>query len=280
MRTAPSQLDRRWVYSRWYDEDTQESYPILFSDEINRIYRTPTMLEDKAQVIPKEMENVIVMIVEMDQDGIDAAPTLTQNVAAWRTYGQLSNLVLGMAEFIRGLGYQALPMLNDTALSIPLAIDAGLGQLGRSGLLITPWFGPRCRICKILTDLPLKTNWPIDFGVTAFCEACKKCVHYCPAGALSKTRRSYETGSLSSNGGALKWTFDAEKCQRYKMSIGSNCGVCIRVCPYNKSHHWYHGVVRWLIENVSLSNPFWIKMDGILSYGKFKNPEKYFWRPL
>jgi hypothetical protein len=25
--------ERRWIYSRWYDEESQESYPILFSDE-------------------------------------------------------------------------------------------------------------------------------------------------------------------------------------------------------------------------------------------------------
>ncbi len=275
-------LDRRWVYSRWYDEESQESYPILFSDETNKAYPAPTLLEDRKQVIPKEMDKAMVMAVAMDKAGIDAAPTVTEQATTARTYEQLSTLVLGMAEFIRALGYNALPMLNDTALSIPLAIDAGLGQVGRHGMLINPLFGPRCRICKVLTDLPLPNNWPIDFGVTAFCDVCGKCAERCPAGAIGKGPRSYEAGSISSNPAVLKWTFDAEGCRHYHMNIGTNCGVCIRVCPYNKSRHWFHSVPRWLIEKIPPFNPFLVQMDDLFSYGKFKDPETNFWksRPL
>ena len=273
-----TKLDRRWVYSHWYAEETQKSYPILFSDETNQTCQTPIILDNRAQVIPKEMEYAIVMVVNMDKDGIDAAPTLTELATTWRTYAQLGFLSLGMAEFIRGLGYNALPLINDTALSVPLAIDAGLGQLGRHGLLITPQFGPRCRICKILTDLPLEIDWPIDFGVTAFCDVCKKCVDHCPVDAISKKERSYEAVSISSNGDALKWVFDAEKCRKYHMSIGTNCGICVRVCPFNKSSYWFHSVVRWFIENAPLLNPSLVKMDDVFSYGKFKDPEKFFWQ--
>ena len=105
-------------------------------------------------------------------------------------------------------------------------------------------------------------EWPIDFGVTEFCDACKKCANHCASGAIYKKERSYEVGSISSNGGALKWVFDAEKCQKYKMDIGSNCGICIRVCPFNKSGHWLHSIARWFIGNVSILNGFWIKMDN------------------
>jgi hypothetical protein len=64
-----TKIDRRWAYSRWYDEETQESYPILFSDETNQTYQTPTLLNDRRQVIPKDMESVIVMVVAMDKEG-------------------------------------------------------------------------------------------------------------------------------------------------------------------------------------------------------------------
>lgn len=33
--------------------------------------------------------------------------------------------------------------MNDTALAIPYALKAGLGEYGRHGLVITPEFGPR-----------------------------------------------------------------------------------------------------------------------------------------
>ena len=46
-----------------------------------------------------------------------------------------------LAEFIRNLGYSAIPIGNDTALSIPLAIDVGLGEPRGNGLLVTPEHG-------------------------------------------------------------------------------------------------------------------------------------------
>jgi len=35
-------------------------------------------------------------------------------------------------------------------------VDAGLGELGRNGLLVTPEFGSRVRLCKVFTELPLQ----------------------------------------------------------------------------------------------------------------------------
>jgi epoxyqueuosine reductase len=273
-----TKLDRRWVYSRWFDEETKESYPILFSDETGQPSPVPSVREDRTQIIPKEMEYAIVMGLGMNQEGMGAAPALTEMATTYIAYAKLGFLSFIVAEFIRGLGYNAIPMINDTALSIPLAIDAGLGQAGRHGLLITPQFGPRCRICKVLTDLPLGANRPIDFGVTAFCGVCKKCADHCPGGAISKKARSHEAGSVSSNRGVLKWEFNAEKCRRYQTeATGTNCGICIRVCPYNKSRHWIHSAVRWSIDNLPVSNPFWVRVDDAFSYGKFRDPEKVFW---
>ena len=45
-------------------------------------------------------------------------------------------------------------------ISIPIAIDAGLGQLGRMGLIVTPKYGPRVRLAKVITDMPLVPNDP------------------------------------------------------------------------------------------------------------------------
>ena len=38
--------------------------------------------------------------------------------------------------------------MNDTALAIPYALKAGLGEYGRHGLVITPEFGPRVIIIQ------------------------------------------------------------------------------------------------------------------------------------
>ena len=53
-------------------------------------------------------------------------------------------------------------------ITIPMAVDAGLGELGRNGLLLTEKYGPRVRLCKVFTDLPLEPDEPIDLGPSIF----------------------------------------------------------------------------------------------------------------
>ncbi|MFC1909443.1 reductive dehalogenase domain-containing protein [Chloroflexota bacterium] len=125
-------LDRRWVYSHWFDEENKKDYPIKFSDEPGyESYTVPTQLEDKTQVIPKEMKYVVALIFEMDKDAIAAAPTVTQMAGTRLAYSRISFTTASVAEFIRGMGYNAIPSANCTALSIPLAVDAGLGAAGQ-----------------------------------------------------------------------------------------------------------------------------------------------------
>jgi len=99
--------------------------------------------------IPEKLENVIVMAIEMDPEGIATSPDVPAAAATGVGYSRMAFVLACMGEFIRNLGYEAIECGNDTALSIPLAIDAGLGELGRSGLLITLQYGPRVRLCKI-----------------------------------------------------------------------------------------------------------------------------------
>ena len=103
-------LDRRWVYSHWFDEETSRDYPIKFSDEPGyEAHREPGRLEDNTLVIPEEMKYVIVLIHEMDEEGISTAPTLTQMATTLTAYSRISFTTVMLAEFIRGLGYSAIP---------------------------------------------------------------------------------------------------------------------------------------------------------------------------
>ena len=184
--------------------------------------------------IPDKFEYAIVMAIEMDADGIATSPTAIAAAATGVGYSKMAFLLACMGEFIRNLGYEAIQCGNDTALSIPLAIDAGLGELGRNGLLITPEYGPRVRLCKIFTDLPLEPDKPIEFGVREFCKKCKLCAKYCEAGAISfDDEPSFEVKCKSNNPGALKWYVDVEKCYLYWCENGIDCSTCIKVCPYN-----------------------------------------------
>jgi len=184
--------------------------------------------------IPEKIENVIVMAVEMDADGIAASPAAPAAAATGVGYSKMAFILAGIGEFIRNLGYEAIQCGNDTASSIPLAIDAGLGQLGRNGLLITPEYGPRVRLCKVFTDLPCEPDKPIEFGVKEFCGKCKLCAQYCDAGAISMDDEpSFEVSCRSNNPGVLKWYVDVERCYLYWCQNGMDCSTCIKVCPYN-----------------------------------------------
>ncbi|MBI2831543.1 MAG: reductive dehalogenase [Chloroflexi bacterium] len=271
-------LDRRWVYSHWFDEETREHYPIKFSDEPGyEKYQEPAQLDDRTQVIPEKMKYAIVLIHEMDERGMATAPTLTQQATTLTVYSRISFITVMLAEFIRSLGYNAIPSANDTALSIPLAIDAGLGELGRNAKLITPAYGPRCRISKVITDLPLEPAEPGLWGVTEFCNGCRKCARNCPAGAIPFGERSFEPLGIFNNRGVLQWQIDHMKCFKYFAKVGTNCGICIRTCPFNKSKHWGHKPVRNIIRMKNRNVDRLIaRMDDLLGYGRYQTPD-HFW---
>ena len=183
--------------------------------------------------IPEDCKFAIVMTVKMDSSMIRSSPSFIASTTTGLAYSQMAFLISCMAEFIRNLGYKAIPMGNDTALSIPLAIDAGLGELGRHGLLITPEFGPCVRICKVFTDLPLKVDKPITFGVTDFCKNCKKCSEACEADAFQTAKEpSFKTECPSNNTGILRWAVNQDKCYNFWIENGGECSNCIAACPY------------------------------------------------
>lgn len=62
-------------------------------------------------------------------------------------------------------------------------VGAGLGVLGRSGLLLTPEFGPRVRLAAVVTDTPLRGDAVLHDDPCGDCEAC---LANCPSGALTE----------------------------------------------------------------------------------------------
>ena len=63
------------------------------------------------------------------------------------------------------------------------AVSAGLGQIGRSNLLLTERFGPHQRLGAIVTEAALE---PDPRGDLRLCiDSCRKCEESCPVGALT-----------------------------------------------------------------------------------------------
>lgn len=202
-------LDARWVYSHYYDRETRAH------GELELPYRY-----------------AIVMAVEMDWWGIDGSPGFEAGAATALGYSRMAEVAASLARYIRALGYPAVPSGNDSAQSIPLAIDAGLGELGRNGLLITPQLGPRLRLCKVFTDLPLRPDQPIDLGVQSYCERCFMCAHSCPAKAIRSEERTGEPTSISNRTGILRWPVNVERCYLFWQRNGVSCANCVAVCPW------------------------------------------------
>lgn len=199
-----TQLDRRWLYAKSDGE-----------------------LAD----IPEDMNTVIVMGVEMNREMIKGSPSPLAAAATGNGYSRMVFTTACLAEFLRDLGWKAIGSGNDTALSIPLAIDAGLGEYGRNGMLMTPEFGARLRLCKVFTEAPLIPDKPIEFGAADFCERCGKCALACPVEAISAGEKSAEALCPSNNPGVLKWQVHGEKCLHFWRMNSTNCSNCISSCP-------------------------------------------------
>jgi len=251
------ELDRRWLYSHYYD------------------IHDPAHPQHAPLEIPEEYKYAIAIATEMDYEATKSSPAQPGATATGLGYSKMAFTAGLLAQFIRDLGYKAIPSGNDTACSVPIAIDAGLGELSRMGFLITPEFGPRVRLCKVLTDLPLVPDEPIEFGGWDFCLKCEKCAEDCPSQAIMRGEPTQEIHNISNREGLLRWPVNAEKCLRFWVTNGASCANCIRVCPFNKPPGWLHSAVKWGVKNTRWLDPLFVKVDDLLGYGRQVKPGQY-----
>lgn len=225
--------------------------------------------------IPLEgLPYVIVTAQPMDYDLIKTVPSALSGAATGLGYSHDALVVLAVTQYIRNLGYNAVASMNDSALAIPLAIQAGLGEYGRNGLLITRKFGPRVRLGKIFTDMPLTVDQPINTGVKDFCNNCQRCSSACPVGAVPAGAPSDDRHNESNIKGIRKWSVDGEKCFSYWVAQNSDCAICIRVCPYNKDYSkWWNRFGRRLAGTRLRRIMLWL--DIRLGFGGRMKPKNW-----
>lgn len=266
-RVGITGLDKRHIYSR--DCDGKE---IVFED-VGLPYET-----DGKRVIPEKCRYVIVFLLHMPYDAFNCAPNPVCSMVPLFTYSRIDLLLGHMAEFIRALGYTAIPSANDTAPNGPFAIEAGLGEQCRADKVINPDLGTMVRLCKIITDLPLELDQPQNFGIEAFCKVCDRCVGACPVDAISKDpEASFERPGEWVSPGHKTWHGRWPACWAYAESTGGGCGICLPVCPWNKPNTLLHRTVKAVIRRTTLFNRLLVKLDKMLGYGKPLSPEAW-WR--
>lgn len=173
-------------------------------------------------------ENAMVFTIEMDKDKIKQAPSIPSFIEIFRTYRDVGRIVNLVADFLRERGYNAHagPAIGGDVNYIPVARDAGLGESGKNGLLITKENGPRVRLAAVYTDIE---NLPFargnDFGwVREYCENCNLCIQKCPADAIYREIRTHE------DGGPV--FIDHTKCAD-PFSNDNGCTLCIKYCPFS-----------------------------------------------
>ncbi len=213
-------FDKRWVFFARVDTRDMSSVP---------------------HDLPDGITSVVVLGHQMEESLVATYPSALAGAATGREYSHEAAIVMQVAAYIRNLGYEAVPSMNDTGLVIPYAIKAGLGEYARNQLVITPEFGPRLRFSKIFTTLPVAHDAPKWHGVRAFCDICTKCADACPVKALPFGPPQVSGGTKSEIKGVRKWTSDAKKCFGFWTKMSSDCAICMRVCPFNRdfSKPWH-----------------------------------------
>jgi epoxyqueuosine reductase len=149
-------------------------------------------------------------------------------------HNHLRRRVRKLAAFVRTLatGTRARPMSDDApVLERAWAARAGLGFIGKNGLLIVPGLGSFVLLGEVVTTLELRSDSPM----TERCGSCTLCLEACPTGAFERA-----------------FVLDPRRCVAYltielrgamphdlRSSVGEHlfgCDVCQEVCPYNRGH--------------------------------------------
>ena len=243
-------FDDRWMYKTLFDDATKAS-------------KNPDM--------PGDLNNVIVVGESMDEALSKTVPSALSGAATGLGYSYDSLTLLTLAQYIRNLGYRAYATMNDTSLAIPLAVQAGLGEVGRHSLLITEEYGPRLRLGRVFTDLPLKYDKPKHFGIKEFCEQCDRCANECPPKAIPFGKQTTKIHNRSNLVGVKKWTVDAEKCFKFWANQNTDCSICIRVCPFNRDFSkWYNRLWRKLASS-SLRRFALFLDDRFVNRGRYRS---------
>jgi reductive dehalogenase len=218
---------------------------------------------DWGKEIKVEHKYAIVFAMEMSFDMVGTGPHTPTSIESMGNYAKGAYIATQLASFIANLGYSATAshFRHYEALMVPLAVDAGLGELGRLGYLITKELGPRVRLGVVTTDLPLIPDKPVDIGVEDFCRICKKCAVCCPSKSIPLEKDQTVVNGL------LRWKLNDETCFDYWGKVGTDCNVCMRVCPWSHARTFPHKIILALITRNSIARRLFSIMDDIF-YGK------------
>jgi len=235
--------------------------------------------EQEGKPIAAYHQYAVVMLIDQGFETMEGASgdDWISGAQSMRAYLRGALIAGLMAAHVRRMGWSARAHSNahSEVLHIPAVLMAGLGELSRIGeLILNPFIGPRSKSVLFTTNLPLVADKPIDFGLQATCNLCKKCARECPCNAIP-------FGPKVMFNGYEIWKPDVEKCGKYRLTNmkGSACGRCMKTCPYNREDLVESERLLWLSINVPASRQQLIDYDDRIGAG-VRNPVKRWWFDL
>jgi ferredoxin len=242
--------------------DYDSSYQLILNKlkelDIDRFGISPLMKEYlfKNGMIHPHETRAIVFVYPMKYEEMESVPSLESATEVLRAYYETGQRVLKITKFLRDLGYQSTGHhpLGDIdqyhhILFPPHAVNAGLGEKGRTGLFIDHKYGPLVRIGIISTNMPLEFDEPKIKGVNQFCRRCTFCVANCPSQSLPPDRFS-----LIESDAKYDFKINGDRCIKYFENHNA-CGRCVFHCilvkpsikettkRINRIEHWYN---KWI----------------------------------
>ncbi|MFX1510952.1 MAG: [Fe-S]-binding protein [Promethearchaeota archaeon] len=179
-------------------------------------------------------DNAIILAMEMSKEKINKAPSQATMNMVFGTYDELGKAANRIASFLREQGYaaQADHPLGGLVLFPPLAQKAGIGWVGKHGLLITRDFGPRVRLAAVYTsieNLPIADSNDHEW-IADYCNICGICIKQCPPKAILEDAILHDSGRITN--------ISQQDCFEYFAQY-YGCSVCVKVCPFSKSSDAY-----------------------------------------
>lgn len=222
--------------------------------------------EDWGTKLVGQLPYGVVIGTEMNHEHVGAGPHTPALMESAHNYAKGAYITTLLAQWFTAMGFKAVAhhSRHYDLNMVPLAIDAGLGELGRFGYLISSQFGPRVRLFAVTTDMPLVPDKPVDLGVDRFCDNCLKCATACPS-------KSIPTGEKTVVNGVKKWKINAETCFDYWAKVGTDCSICMGICPYSRPNRTVHKLARRLLRHSSLAQSIFPRFDNLI-YGQRWKP--------
>ena len=222
--------------------------------------------------IPEPLPYAVVIATEMGHDLVATGPHTPGAVESIHLYAKGAYITTILADWLASLGYRAVAHKTHSydAMMVPLAVDAGLGELGRHGYLIADKFGARVRLFAVTTNMPLMPDSPIDLGAEVFCERCLKCAEACPSKSIPLGEKMVERG-------LLRWKLNPETCYDYWLKTGTDCSICMGICPFSRPNTPLHKAVKWFVRRSSLAHFLVPYVDSFLYGRKWKPREAPHW---